>query len=237
MRVRFWGTRGSIPVAMTSAEVQRKLVTALVARGGPRRSTPTGKAQRLRGATSSTSRSPHTFGGNSSCVQIETDGRRLRRSAIWAAARASSATSCSPSAARRAAFSRLHVPRALGPHHGLPVLQARLPARQPRSTSTAATTTLEEAFRRQNRAPCFPVDFSTNGRGDRVRATRAGERSYRDRRAPRARHAPAPRRRFLRLPLRAARQDGRLLHRLRAQAGRSGRDGTRSSSSSATPTS
>ena len=34
MRVRFWGTRGSIPVAMTSAEVQRKLVTALVAAAG-----------------------------------------------------------------------------------------------------------------------------------------------------------------------------------------------------------
>jgi hypothetical protein len=31
MLVRFWGTRGSIPVAMTSAEVKRKLVTALVA--------------------------------------------------------------------------------------------------------------------------------------------------------------------------------------------------------------
>ena len=30
MLVRFWGTRGSIPVAMTSAEVKRKLVTALV---------------------------------------------------------------------------------------------------------------------------------------------------------------------------------------------------------------
>jgi hypothetical protein len=34
MLVRFWGTRGSIPVAMTSAEVKRKLVTALVAAAG-----------------------------------------------------------------------------------------------------------------------------------------------------------------------------------------------------------
>jgi hypothetical protein len=40
MLVRFWGTRGSIPVAMTSAEVKRKLVTALVAGGGRGRAPP-----------------------------------------------------------------------------------------------------------------------------------------------------------------------------------------------------
>ena len=44
MRVRFWGTRGSIPVAMSSAEVQRKLVTALVAAAGRGLDTP-GKAR------------------------------------------------------------------------------------------------------------------------------------------------------------------------------------------------
>jgi hypothetical protein len=44
MLVRFWGTRGSIPVAMTSAEVKRKLVTALVAAAGRGLDTP-GKAR------------------------------------------------------------------------------------------------------------------------------------------------------------------------------------------------
>jgi len=34
MLVRFWGTRGSIPVAMSSTEIQRKLVTALVRGAG-----------------------------------------------------------------------------------------------------------------------------------------------------------------------------------------------------------
>ena len=29
MRVRFWGTRGSIPVALTSADIRRKVETAL----------------------------------------------------------------------------------------------------------------------------------------------------------------------------------------------------------------
>ena len=34
MRVRFWGTRGSIPVAMTGATVRDKLVAALVQAAG-----------------------------------------------------------------------------------------------------------------------------------------------------------------------------------------------------------
>ena len=34
MRVRFWGTRGSIPAAMTARGVREKLVTALVAASG-----------------------------------------------------------------------------------------------------------------------------------------------------------------------------------------------------------
>jgi hypothetical protein len=29
MRVRFWGTRGSIPVALTSADIRRKVEAAL----------------------------------------------------------------------------------------------------------------------------------------------------------------------------------------------------------------
>jgi hypothetical protein len=29
MRVRFWGTRGSLPVSLTAADVRAKLVTAL----------------------------------------------------------------------------------------------------------------------------------------------------------------------------------------------------------------
>ena len=58
----------------------------------------------------------------------------------------------------------------------------------------------------------------------RVRAPRA-RAELRHRGAPRPGEAPAPRRRLLRLPHRAARQGGGLLHRLRAQAGRSGGGG------------
>ena len=36
MRVRFWGTRGSIPVSLTAADVRDKLARALLAASGRR---------------------------------------------------------------------------------------------------------------------------------------------------------------------------------------------------------
>ena len=36
MRVRFWGTRGSIPVALTQVDIRDKLARALVAAEGRR---------------------------------------------------------------------------------------------------------------------------------------------------------------------------------------------------------
>ena len=40
LKVKFWGTRGSIPVAMTSAEVRRKLIAALTRASGHRLEKP-----------------------------------------------------------------------------------------------------------------------------------------------------------------------------------------------------
>jgi phosphoribosyl 1,2-cyclic phosphodiesterase len=73
LRVKFWGTRGSIPVAMTSAEIRRKLVSALLRAAGRKLETPeqatTFLERELDFAVS------HTFGGNSSCVEIITGHR------------------------------------------------------------------------------------------------------------------------------------------------------------------
>src|SRR5436853_248150 len=70
MRVRFWGTRGSMPVALTAADVRDKLAQALVAADG-RRFESFGAAydfaqQELPFTLT------HTFGGHSSCVELET---------------------------------------------------------------------------------------------------------------------------------------------------------------------
>ena len=70
--VHFWGTRGSIPVPMSSAEIRRKLIATLVRGAGRKLDTPEKAAafleRELDFAVS------HTFGGNSSCVQIAAGG-------------------------------------------------------------------------------------------------------------------------------------------------------------------
>ena len=73
LRVKFWGTRGSIPVAMTSVEVRRKLVSALMRASGRKLETPEQAAAFIECELDFAG--SHTFGGNSSCVEIVT-GRR-----------------------------------------------------------------------------------------------------------------------------------------------------------------
>ncbi len=157
MLVRFWGTRGSIPVAMSSAEVQRKLVNALVAAAGRGLDTA-GKARAFVERELDFSIS-HTFGGNSSCVQIETgdqdyvlcdlgSGARVLGNAVLATR--------GPAGHRFHVFmSHLHWDHIMGFPFFMP---AYLPGNHVRIYGCHAT--LEEAFRRQNAPPSFPVDFS-----------------------------------------------------------------------------
>jgi phosphoribosyl 1,2-cyclic phosphodiesterase len=158
--VRFWGTRGSIPVAMTSAEVQRKLVSALVAAAGRGLDTP-GKARafverELDFAVS------HTFGGNSSCVQIEVGGPDYVLCDLGSGARVfgnNVLATGGPSGHRFHVFmSHLHWDHIMGFPFFMP---AYLPGNQVRIYG--CHDTLEMAFRRQNAAPSFPVDFSRMG--------------------------------------------------------------------------
>ena len=70
-RVRFWGTRGSIPVALTAEGVRRKLVAAL--RGASGRAFAT-DADAEAYVDSLAFEDRATFGGHSPCVEIETGG-------------------------------------------------------------------------------------------------------------------------------------------------------------------
>ena len=157
MLVRFWGTRGSIPVAMTSAEVKRKLVTALVAAAGRGLDTP-GKARAFVEEELAFSVS-HTFGGNSSCVQIETGGPDYVVCDLGSGARVLGNTVLATGGPRGHRFhvfmSHLHWDHIMGFPFFMP---AYLPGNH--VTIYGCHDTLEEAFRRQNRAPSFPVDFS-----------------------------------------------------------------------------
>ena len=71
MRVRFWGTRGSLPVALTAEGVHRKLLEALAAVRGRPLGTQAEREQVLAELPFAVA---GTYGGHSSCVQIETGG-------------------------------------------------------------------------------------------------------------------------------------------------------------------
>ncbi|MFN2646903.1 MAG: MBL fold metallo-hydrolase, partial [Burkholderiales bacterium] len=69
MRVRFWGTRGSIPVGLTAADIRDRLAKALVAASG-RRFESYGEAYTFAHEQLPFSVS-HTFGGHTSCVELD----------------------------------------------------------------------------------------------------------------------------------------------------------------------
>ena len=162
MRLRFWGTRGSIPVAMSSAEVAAKLTAALVKAAGRNLDTPDKArafvASELEFAVS------HTFGGNSSCVEIQTPEGAARGEYVV----------CDLGSGARVFGNHLlaaHGPATPHTFHvfmshvhwdhimGFPFfMPAYLPGNRIRIHGGHAV--LEEAFRRQNAAPSFPVDFS-----------------------------------------------------------------------------
>ncbi len=68
MRVHFWGTRGSLPIALTAPEVEAKVAAALLAADG-RRFTDLAAARAF--AAMLPFEVARTFGGHSSCVEIE----------------------------------------------------------------------------------------------------------------------------------------------------------------------
>jgi phosphoribosyl 1,2-cyclic phosphodiesterase len=68
VRVRFWGTRGSLPVALTAREVRDKLVRALTGAIGRRLETPEQVREYVAGLDFATG---GTFGGHSPCVQVD----------------------------------------------------------------------------------------------------------------------------------------------------------------------
>ena len=62
MRIRFWGTRGSLPVALTSAAIKQKLVSVLLKAMGK----PLDTAARIEAYVEQECPTPYTFGGSSS---------------------------------------------------------------------------------------------------------------------------------------------------------------------------
>ena len=155
--VRFWGTRGSLPAALTAAEVHEKIAHALHAASGQKLDT-LDKARAF--AATLPFSTTQTFGGNSSCVELKSAGTPRVLLDIG-------------SGGRQAGIAALReLKGAAGEYHiflshphwdhimGFPFFApAYIPGNRIRIYGCHAE--IEHALRLQQAAPCFPVELST----------------------------------------------------------------------------
>jgi phosphoribosyl 1,2-cyclic phosphodiesterase len=157
MLVRFWGTRGSIPVALTSADIRRKIEAALslaIAKG-------VDSPDKLRSFIDNDLdfSIAQTYGGHSPCVEIETGGAEYLVCDMGSGARAfggriMSAQNSGPILVN-VLMSHVHWDHIMGFPFFAP---AYVPGTRIRIFG--CHDAIEKAFRLQQSAPCFPVDFS-----------------------------------------------------------------------------
>jgi len=155
--VRFWGTRGSLPVALTASGVRHKLVAAL--RGASGRTFASDDELNAYIDTLGMAIAG-SYGGHSSCVEIETGGPEYVLCDLGSGAR--------PFAHQ--AFTR-HGPASPQSYHifmshvhwdhimGFPFFAPAYFAGN-RIRIYGGHAVIEEALRRQQGPPSFPVDFS-----------------------------------------------------------------------------
>ena len=161
MLIRFWGTRGSLPVALNASALQEKLVKAIIAASGRNLDTEE-KARRFVAAELEFPVS-HTFGGNSPCVQIDCGGEEYVLCDLGTGARAFGNHVIAAKGAKTGSTFHIFMSHVHWDHiMGFPFfMPAYIPGNRVRIYGCHAM--LEEAFRRQNAAPSFPVDFSRMG--------------------------------------------------------------------------
>ncbi len=159
MRVRFWGTRGSMPVALTAGGLRRKLKDVLLAAQGRALKGESGIDQFLDELPFAT---VGTYGGHSSCVQIETDSSDVFICDMGSGLRALGQSLMARKLGTGRTFhifqSHLHWDHIMGLPFFVP---AYLPGN--RVVIYGCHAELEFALRRQQAQPSFPVDFSIFG--------------------------------------------------------------------------
>jgi phosphoribosyl 1,2-cyclic phosphodiesterase len=160
MRVRFWGTRGSIPVGLTVADIRDKLAQALVAASG-RRFESYGEARAFAEQSLPFSVA-HTFGGHTSCVELDTGHEEYFVCDMGSGARAFGEHILARQAGKPATvnvfMSHVHWDHIMGfPFFGPAYVKGMC------IRIHGSHDILEKAFRIQQSAPCFPVPFDTLG--------------------------------------------------------------------------
>ena len=160
MRVRFWGTRGSIPVALTTNDVRDKLAQALFQASG--RTFRNYEEAHAFASSELDFSLTHTFGGHTPCVELEVPGDEYYVCDMGSGARPFGVHVLAKQARRPATInifmSHVHWDHIMG----FPFLG---PAYVPGTTIRihGCHDVLEQAFRLQQSPPCFPVTFEQLG--------------------------------------------------------------------------
>jgi phosphoribosyl 1,2-cyclic phosphodiesterase len=157
MLIRFWGTRGSLPVALTTRALQEKLVQAIVAASRKRVDTEE-KARKFVQSDLDFAVS-HTFGGHTPCVQIDIDTEEFVLCDLGTGARPFGNTVIAERGPYAPATYHVFMSHVHWDHiMGFPLFTpAYLPNNRIRIYG--CHDVLEGAFRRQHAAPSFPVEF------------------------------------------------------------------------------
>jgi len=156
MRVRFWGTRGSLPVALTAADVRGKVVAALRGASGRTLASDADVDAYVDGLAFDVA---GTFGGHSACVEIENGGSEYVLCDLGSGVRPFGQAALAKHAGAPQTYhvfmSHVHWDHIMGLPFFTP---AYIPGN--RLFIYGGHAVLEEALRRQQARPSFPVDFA-----------------------------------------------------------------------------
>ena len=156
-RIRFWGTRGSLPVALTAADVRAKLASALRAANGRTFADDREATSFLEGLDFAVA---GTYGGHSSCVEIETGAPHYVLCDLGSGVRPFGEAALARHGATVPQTYHIYMSHMHWDHiMGLPFFgPAYIPGN--RLCLYGGHPELEAALRRQQSPPSFPVDFS-----------------------------------------------------------------------------
>jgi len=156
-RIRFWGTRGSLPVALTATDVRRRLVAALRGASGRTFDSDLDIERYVDGLPFELA---GTYGGHSPCVEIETGGPDYVVCDLGSGVRPFGEAAIARHGAARPQTYHVFLSHVHWDHiMGLPFFTpAYIPGNRVRIYGGHAD--LEFALRRQMDRPSFPVDFS-----------------------------------------------------------------------------
>jgi len=171
VKVRFWGTRGSIPVSVTAAHIRAKLITALSGAQAADLASPAAIESYVDSLGFDIAGS---FGGHSSCVQIEPASGEHVICDLGSGARPLAGHYLANAKGKPQTYhvfmSHLHWDHIMGFPFFTPVY---IPGNRIIVHSCHAEA--KYAFRRQQAAPSFPVDFDQLGAQIEFRVLEPGQ--------------------------------------------------------------